>query len=98
LIRKAPKTWKEFRRRRESESSGQVRHHRLAVLGACRKFPHGTTCRSHPENGIAGMDTEFKVNSPLHVRHPMLADFAKRGCSYAGRRNGRSPSPASARW
>ncbi len=41
------------------------------------------------ENGLAGLDTEFRINSPLHVRHlTMLTDLAKKGqFSYAGRTN-----------
>jgi sn-glycerol 3-phosphate transport system substrate-binding protein len=41
------------------------------------------------ENGIAGVDTQFRVNSPAHVKHvEMLADFAKKGWfTYSGRRN-----------
>lgn len=41
------------------------------------------------ENGLGGLDTEFRINSPLHVRQlTMLADMAKRGLfSYAGRTN-----------
>jgi sn-glycerol 3-phosphate transport system substrate-binding protein len=40
------------------------------------------------ENGMAGADTQFQVNSPLHVRHvSMLADLAKKGWfTYSGRR------------
>ncbi len=53
-------------------------------LAAWHNIPIGTK-----ENGIAGMDTEFKVNSPLHVRQvTLLADYAKKGLfTYAGRRN-----------
>jgi sn-glycerol 3-phosphate transport system substrate-binding protein len=41
------------------------------------------------DNGLGGMDAEFRINSPLHVRHlTMLADMGKRGLfSYAGRTN-----------
>jgi sn-glycerol 3-phosphate transport system substrate-binding protein len=41
------------------------------------------------DNGLAGMDTEFRINSPLHVRQlTMLTDMAKAGLfSYAGRTN-----------
>ncbi|MFY9317795.1 MAG: sn-glycerol-3-phosphate ABC transporter substrate-binding protein UgpB [Burkholderiales bacterium] len=41
------------------------------------------------ENGIAGMDTQFQVNSPQHVAHiEMLTGFAKNGWfTYSGRRN-----------
>jgi sn-glycerol 3-phosphate transport system substrate-binding protein len=53
-------------------------------FSAWHNLPIGTK-----ENGIAGMDTEFRVNSPEHVRHvSMLADFAKNGWfTYSGRRN-----------
>jgi sn-glycerol 3-phosphate transport system substrate-binding protein len=38
---------------------------------------------------MAGFDTEFKINSPLHVRHiAMIGDMAKRGLfTYGGRTN-----------
>jgi sn-glycerol 3-phosphate transport system substrate-binding protein len=38
---------------------------------------------------MAGTDTEFRINSPLHVRHlSMLGDMAKNGLfTYSGRRN-----------
>ena len=38
---------------------------------------------------VPGMDTEFKINTPLHVRQiAMLADYTKKGLfTYAGRRN-----------
>ncbi len=41
------------------------------------------------DNGMSGFDTEFKVNSPLHVRQiAMLTDMSKKGTfTYAGRRN-----------
>ena len=41
------------------------------------------------DNGLAGLDTEFRINSPLHVRQlTMLTDLAKKGqFSYAGRTN-----------
>ena len=41
------------------------------------------------QNGMAGTDTQFTINSPLHVRHiGMLADMSKRGMfTYAGRTN-----------
>jgi sn-glycerol 3-phosphate transport system substrate-binding protein len=53
-------------------------------FSAWHNVPIGTK-----ENGMAGMDTEFKVNSPLHVRHiAMLGDMAKKGLlTYAGRTN-----------
>jgi sn-glycerol 3-phosphate transport system substrate-binding protein len=41
------------------------------------------------QNGMAGTDTQFTINSPLHVRHiGMLADMSKKGMfTYAGRTN-----------
>src|SRR5438105_7218688 len=41
------------------------------------------------QNGMAGTDTQFTINSPLHVRHiGMLADMSKKGLfTYAGRTN-----------
>ena len=41
------------------------------------------------QNGMAGTDTQFTINSPLHVRHVgMLADMSKKGLfTYAGRTN-----------
>ena len=90
---KAPKTWKEFTAAAEKlKAAGQTCVYttgwpswvHVENLSAWHNVPIGTK-----ENGIAGMDTEFKVNSPLHVRQvTMLADFAKRGLfTYAGRRN-----------
>jgi sn-glycerol 3-phosphate transport system substrate-binding protein len=40
-------------------------------------------------NGMAGLDTKFEINSPLHVRHiAFLGDMAKQGLfTYSGRRN-----------
>ena len=53
-------------------------------FSAWHNVPIGTN-----ENGMGGTNTEFKVNSPLHVRHiAMLGDLAKRGLfTYAGRQN-----------
>ncbi|MCC7060757.1 MAG: sn-glycerol-3-phosphate ABC transporter substrate-binding protein UgpB, partial [Burkholderiaceae bacterium] len=41
------------------------------------------------ENGMAGLDTEFKINTPLHVRHwNNLKEWNAKGYfTYAGRRN-----------
>jgi len=41
------------------------------------------------QNGMGGLDTEFRINSPLHVRHvAMLGDMAKKGLfTYSGRTN-----------
>jgi len=53
-------------------------------FSAWHNLPIGTL-----ENGIGGIDTEFKINSPAHVAQiEMLASFAKNGWfTYAGRRN-----------
>jgi sn-glycerol 3-phosphate transport system substrate-binding protein len=53
-------------------------------FSAWHNVPIGTK-----ENGMAALDTEFTINSPLHVRHlTMLTDMAKKGLfTYAGRGN-----------
>ena len=53
-------------------------------FSAWHNVPIGTQ-----ENGMAGMDTKFAINSPLHVRHlTMLGDMSKKGLfTYAGRTN-----------
>ncbi|HRE14109.1 MAG TPA: sn-glycerol-3-phosphate ABC transporter substrate-binding protein UgpB [Usitatibacteraceae bacterium] len=90
---KAPKTWKEFAAAAEKlKGAGQACVYttgwpswvHVENFSAWHNLPIGTK-----ENGIAGMDTQFVVNSPEHVRHiTMLADYAKKGWfTYAGRRN-----------
>jgi sn-glycerol 3-phosphate transport system substrate-binding protein len=56
----------------------------LENFSAWHDVPFGTK-----ENGFAGMDTEFKFNSPLHVKHiQQMADWQKDGIFvYGGRRN-----------
>lgn len=89
----APKTWKEFAGAAgKLKASGQSCVYttgwpswvHIENFSAWHNLPIGTK-----ENGIAGMDTEFKINSPEHVAHiQMLADFAKNGWfTYSGRRN-----------
>ena len=53
-------------------------------FSAWHNVPIGTK-----QNGMGGFDTQFTINSPLHVRHvTMLADMAKKGLfTYAGRTN-----------
>jgi sn-glycerol 3-phosphate transport system substrate-binding protein len=53
-------------------------------FSAWHNVPIGTK-----DNGMSGIDTEFKFNSPLHVMHlTMLGDMSKRGLfTYAGRTN-----------
>jgi sn-glycerol 3-phosphate transport system substrate-binding protein len=90
---KAPATWKEFGiAAGKLKAAGQACAYttgwpswvHIENFSAWHNLPIGTQ-----ENGIAGMNTEFKVNSPEHVRHiSMLADFAKNGWfTYSGRRN-----------
>ncbi len=90
---KAPKTWKEFLAAAEKlkaagqqcvYTSGWPSWMHIENFSAWHNVPIGTK-----ENGMAGIDTAFQVNSPLHVRHvAMLGDMAKKGLlTYAGRRN-----------
>jgi sn-glycerol 3-phosphate transport system substrate-binding protein len=90
---KAPKTWKEFGAAAEKlKASGQTCVYtsgwpswmHIENFSAWHNVPIGTK-----ENGMAGVDTEFKINSPLHVRQlTMLSDMAKKGMfTYAGRGN-----------
>ena len=90
---KAPKTWKEFAAAAEKlKASGQECVYttgwpawmHIENFSAWHNVPIGTK-----QNGMAGIDTEFTINSPLHVRHvAMLGDMAKKGLfTYAGRRN-----------
>ncbi|MGZ5038063.1 MAG: sn-glycerol-3-phosphate ABC transporter substrate-binding protein UgpB [Usitatibacter sp.] len=90
---KAPKTWKEFLAAAEKlKASGQQCVYttgwpawmHIENFSAWHNVPIGTR-----ENGMAGLDTEFRINSPLHVRHvAMLGDMAKKGLfTYAGRTN-----------
>jgi sn-glycerol 3-phosphate transport system substrate-binding protein len=90
---KAPKTWKEFAQVAEKlKASGQQCVYttgwpswvHVENFSSWHNLPIGTK-----ENGIAGMDTQFQINSPQHVRHiAMLADYSKKGWfTYGGRRN-----------
>ena len=90
---KAPKTWKEFNAAAAKlKAAGQECVYttgwpswmHIENFSAWHNVPIGTK-----ENGMAGLDTEFKINSPLHVRHlTMLGDMAKKGLfTYAGRTN-----------
>ena len=89
----APKTWKELGAAAEKlKASGQACVYttgwpswmHIENFSAWHNVPIGTK-----ENGMAGFDTEYKINSPLHVRHiGMLGDMAKKGLfTYAGRTN-----------
>jgi sn-glycerol 3-phosphate transport system substrate-binding protein len=90
---KAPKTWKEFNAAAEKlKASGQQCVYttgwpawmHIENFSSWHNVPIGTK-----QNGMAGFDTEFRINSPLHVRHvAMLGDMAKKGLfTYSGRRN-----------
>jgi sn-glycerol 3-phosphate transport system substrate-binding protein len=90
---KAPNTWKEFVAAAEKlKASGQECVYttgwpawmHIENFSAWHNVPIGTK-----QNGMGGIDTQFSINSPLHVRHiTMLADMAKKGLfTYAGRTN-----------
>jgi sn-glycerol 3-phosphate transport system substrate-binding protein len=89
----APKTWKAF-----AITAGKLKAWgqgcvyttgwpswvHVENFSAWHNLPIGTL-----ENGFGGLNTEFKINSPAHVKHiEMLAGFAKNGWfTYGGRRN-----------
>ena len=90
---KAPKTWKEVLAAAEKlKASGHACPYttswpswmHIENFSAWHNVPIGTK-----ENGFGGLDTQFAINSPLHVRHiSMLADMSKKGLfTYAGRTN-----------
>ncbi len=90
---KPPKTWKEFGAAAEKlKASGQSCVYttswpswtHIENFSAWHNVPIGTK-----QNGMGGFDTQFSINSPLHVRHiGMLADMSKKGLfTYAGRTN-----------
>jgi sn-glycerol 3-phosphate transport system substrate-binding protein len=90
---KAPRTWKEFVAAAEKlKASGQECTYttgwpawmHIENFSSWHNVPIGTK-----QNGMGGFDTEFRINSPLHVRHvAMLGEMAKKGLfSYSGRRN-----------
>jgi sn-glycerol 3-phosphate transport system substrate-binding protein len=90
---KAPKTWQEVLTAAEKlKASGQQCVYttswpswmHVENFSAWHNVPIGTR-----QNGMAGTDAQFTINSPLHVRHiAMLADMSKKGLfTYAGRTN-----------
>ena len=90
---KAPNTWKELRATAEKlKAAGQECVYTTAWpswvhienFSAWHNVPIGTK-----QNGMGGLDTQFTINSPLHVRHvSMLGDMVKKGLfTYAGRLN-----------
>jgi sn-glycerol 3-phosphate transport system substrate-binding protein len=89
----APKTWKEVVAAAEKlKAAGQQCVYttswpswmHIENFSAWHNVPIGTK-----QNGMGGLDTEFLINSKLHVRHiAMLGDMAKKGLfTYAGRTN-----------
>ncbi|HWA38881.1 MAG TPA: sn-glycerol-3-phosphate ABC transporter substrate-binding protein UgpB [Burkholderiales bacterium] len=91
--KKAPKTWKEVRAAADKlKAAGQQCVYttswpswmHIENFSAWHNVPIGTK-----QNGMGGLDTQFTINSPLHVRHiSMLADMSKNGLfTYAGRTN-----------
>ncbi|MGQ0653666.1 MAG: sn-glycerol-3-phosphate ABC transporter substrate-binding protein UgpB [Betaproteobacteria bacterium] len=89
----APKTWKEVIAAAEKlKASGQQCTYttswpswmHIENFSAWHNVPIGTK-----QNGMGGFDTQFAINSPLHVRHiAMLGDMSKKGLfTYAGRTN-----------
>ena len=89
----APKTWKEVLVAAEKlKAAGQQCVYttswpswmHIENFSAWHNVPIGTR-----QNGMGGLDAEFTINSPLHVRHiAMLGDMAKNGLfTYAGRTN-----------
>ena len=90
---KPPKTWKEFLVAVDKlQASGQKCAYtttwpswvHVENFSAWHNVPIGTK-----ENGMAGTDTQFRINTPLHVRQiQMLGDLSKKGAfSYGGRNN-----------
>jgi sn-glycerol 3-phosphate transport system substrate-binding protein len=93
LAPQAPKTWREFQAVAEKlKAAGQQCVYttswpswtHIENFSAWHNVPIGTK-----QNGMGGFDTQFTINSPLHVRHlTMLGELAKKGMfTYAGRTN-----------
>jgi sn-glycerol 3-phosphate transport system substrate-binding protein len=90
---KPPRTWKEFLADADKlKASGQACAFttswpswiHIENFSAWHNIPIATK-----ENGMAGLDTEFRINTPLHVRQiQMLGELSKKGMfRYAGRTN-----------
>jgi len=90
---KAPKTWKELLAAADKlkasghscpYTSGWPAWMHIENFSAWHNVPIGTR-----DNGMNGLDAQFQINTPLHVRHiTMIGDMAKKGTfSYAGRTN-----------
>ena len=90
---KPPKTWKELIAAADKlkasghscpYTSGWPSWMHIENFSAWHNVPIGTR-----ENGMAGTDAQFQINSPLHVRHiTMMGEMSKKGTFiYAGRTN-----------
>ena len=90
---KAPKTWKEFQADADKlKAAGQKCVYttgwpswvHIENFAAWHNIPIGTK-----ENGMAGTDTQFTFNDPLHVRQiQMLGELSKKGeFTYVGRQS-----------
>ena len=90
---KAPKTWKELLAAADklkasghscAYTSGWPSWMFVENFSAWHNVPIGTR-----ENGMTGLDAQFQINSPLHVRHvTMIGEMSKKGTFiYAGRTN-----------
>ena len=90
---KTPQTWKQVLAAAEKmKAAGQSCTYttswpswmHIENFSAWHDVPIGTK-----QNGMGGLDTQFTINSPLHVRHvTMLVDMTKKGLfTYAGRTN-----------
>jgi sn-glycerol 3-phosphate transport system substrate-binding protein len=89
-----PKTWRETR-----EAARKIRASNATACGFTVGWPTWTQFEQFSAihnvplatkaNGMDGMDTELKINSPLHVRHiQTLLDMQKEGSfKYGGRDN-----------
>src|SRR5512146_1630738 len=80
----APKTWKQFVADAEKLKAAGEKGVYTTAWPAWTHIENFSAWHNVPiatkENGMAGLDTKFEINSPLHVRHlTMLVDLAKRG-------------------
>jgi sn-glycerol 3-phosphate transport system substrate-binding protein len=94
---KAPKTWKDIEEisKKVVASGGKCGFTTqwpswvlIENFSALHNAPIGTKA-----NGFAGLDTEFKINSPLHVRHVtnLIKWQAEKIYQYGGRRGDADP-------
>jgi sn-glycerol 3-phosphate transport system substrate-binding protein len=89
---KPPRTWEETR-----EAAKKIRAANAAACGYTMAWPTWTQFETFSAihniplatkaNGLKGMDTELKINSPLHIKHMQtLIEMQKEGSSkYGGR-------------